>query len=141
MTMKNSIELHVEFSFKGEDYSFTSTLDLDKLLMHHVVLPSFHEILAKEHGVDTYSYLYEVMLEADIEFRHAAGIATDYLAEGKLDLARMESDWQDLHILSQLRPIAERLGITDLDNHEALKNALIQAYKLGLGHYFQHKQG
>lgn len=139
MIVKNCIDVHVELSFKGEDYSFTSTIDLDKLLSHYDAIPSFHEILAKEHGVDTYSYLYEVMLETDIEFRNAVGIAADYMIDGKFELARMESDWQSLRILTQLRPIAERLlSITDLDNHESLKNALVQAYQLGQNS--QHRQ-
>lgn len=130
--MQNSIEVHVEFSFKGEDYSLSSTLDLDELLNHHTALPSLHAILAKEHGIDTYSYLYEVMQESDIEFRNANGVAADYLVDGEFDLNGLESDWQELRILTQLRPIAERmLGITDLERHDTLKDALIQAYKLG----------
>ncbi|HEY0665033.1 MAG TPA: hypothetical protein VGD24_03110 [Gallionella sp.] len=130
--MQNSIDAHVEFSFRGEDYSLCSTLDLDKLLAQHDSLPSLHAILAREHGIDTYSYLYEVMQEADIEFRNAQGIAADFMSDGEFELNALESNWQNLRILAQLRPIASRtLGITDLDRNEALKSALIQAYKLG----------
>lgn len=130
--MKNSIEAHVEFSFKGEDYSLSTTIDLDRLLEHHNSLPSLHAILAKEHGIDTYSYLYEVMQEADIEFRDAQGIATDFLVNGEFDRTALEADWNNLRILSLLEPIASRtFGITDLNQHEALKNALIMAYNLG----------
>jgi hypothetical protein len=130
--MKNSIEAHVEFSFKGEDYSLSSTIDLDKLLEHHDSLPSLIAILAKEHGIDTYSYLYEVMQEADIEFRNAQGIATDFLVHGVFDRTALETNWNDLRILSLLEPIASHtLGIADLNQHEALKNALIMAYNLG----------
>lgn len=130
--MQNSIEAHVEFSFKGDDYSLSSTIDLDKLLEHHDSLPPLHAILAKEHGIDSYSYLYEVMQEADIEFRNAQGIATGFLVNGEFDRAALEADWNNLRILSQLGPIASRmLGITDLNQHQALKNALVMAYNLG----------
>lgn len=130
--MKNCIEAHVDFSFKGEDYSLSSTIDLDKLLEHHDSVPSLHALLAKEHGIDTYSYLYEVMQEADIEFRDAQGIARDFLTNGEFDLAAMEADWNNLRILRLLEPIASlTLGIDNLNQHEALKNALIIAYNLG----------
>lgn len=130
--MKNSIEAHVEFSFRGEDYSLSSTIDLDKLLEYHDSLPSLHAILAKEHGIDTYSYLYEVMQEADVEFGNAHGNAASFMVNGEFDRAALESNWQNLRILAQLRPIASRtLGIIDLDQNEALKSALLQAYQLG----------
>jgi hypothetical protein len=130
--MKNSVDAHIEFSFQGKDYSLSSTIDLDKLLEYHDSFPSLHAILAKEHGIDTYSYLYEVMQDADVEFSNARGIADGIVVDGELDQAALESNWQNLRILAQLRPIASStLGVTDLDQHEALKSALIQAYKLG----------
>ena len=130
--MKNSIEAHIGFSFKGENYSLSSTIDLDQLLAHHDAFPSLHEILAHEHGIDTYSYLYEVMQEAEIEFGNAQGIATEFVIDGNFNNEAFAANWHDLRVLTLLQPIAMReLGIVNLDQHQELKHALIQAYNLG----------
>ncbi|TAN71957.1 MAG: hypothetical protein EPN14_11070 [Gallionella sp.] len=130
--MKSTIDAHIEFSFKGETYSLSSTINLDHLLAHHDAFPSLHAILAHEHGIDTYSHLYEVMQETEIEFNNAQGIAANFLADGDFDQAAFAANWQDLRALILLQPIAMReLGIADLDQHQALKNALVQAYNLG----------
>src|SRR5665811_1614089 len=83
--MKNSIDASVEFSFKGEDYTYKTSIDLDQLLRDHDTLPSIHAILARLHSIDTYSYLYEVMQEAEIEFSNPHGLTADYLVDGKFD--------------------------------------------------------
>ncbi len=130
--MQNSIEVHIEFSFKGETHALTSTVDLDQLLARYDSLPSLYLLLAKEHGIDTYSYLYEVMEVADIEFINAQGIAEIFMVDGKLNFAELESSWHELRIPVLLQPIAtQEMGITDLNQHPSLKNTLIQAYKLG----------
>jgi len=130
--MKNSIDAHIEFSFKGETYSLSSSLDLDQLLAHHDSLPSVHALLAKEHGVDTYSYLYEVMQEEAIEFSNPQGSAADFLSDGNFNDKAFAASWKNCQALALLQPIAtSELGITDLDQHAALKNALLQAYNLG----------
>mgnify|MGYP003385078177 CR=1 FL=1 len=130
--MKNSIDAQVEFSFKGENYSLSSTLDLDQLLAQHDSLPDIHAFLAKEHDIDTYSYLYEVMQEAEIEFENAQGIAADFLSDGNFNQTEYTTAWRGNSVLALLQPIATReLGIADLKQHQGLKNALLQAYNLG----------
>ncbi|MBI5430314.1 MAG: hypothetical protein HY938_07640 [Nitrosomonadales bacterium] len=130
--MKNSIDAHIEFSFKGETHSLTSTLDLDQLFEYRDSLPAIHALLAREHGIDTYSYLYEVMQAEEIEFRNAQGIAADFMADGVFNHEAFAAGWQDRKILTLLQPIASReLDIADLEQNQALKNALIQAYNLG----------
>jgi len=130
--MKNSIDAHVEFSFKGEDYSLTSHVDLDLLMVTESSLPSFHAILARDHDIDTYSYLYEVMLESGIRFANARGIAANFLSGEDFDQEGFVNSWQENRILDLLQPIATReLGIADLNQHQPLKNALVQAYDLG----------
>ncbi|MDO8350310.1 MAG: hypothetical protein Q7S94_04060 [Gallionella sp.] len=130
--MNNSITARVEFSFKGEDYSYTASIDLNQLLLQHSSLPSFHVILAKLHKIDTYSYLYEVMEATDIEFSNPAGCAANYLLDGEFDPSALAADWHTAKVSVLLQPIAEReLGITDLNQHPALKRALVAAYYLG----------
>ena len=130
--MTSSIDAHIEFSFKGENYSLSSTLDLDKLLTQYDTLPSIHLILAKEHGIDTYSYLYEVMEEAEIEFKNAQGIAANFLNGRDFNLTQLAAAWLEIGALALLQPIAMReLGIADLNQHPKIKNALVQAFNLG----------
>jgi hypothetical protein len=130
--MKNSIEAHIEFSFKGETYSLTANIDLDQLMERNHSFPSFHAILARENNIDTYSYLYEVMLETEIRFDHAQGFAADFLNDGHFNQESFIAAWQEDGALALLQPIAKReLGIEDLEQHQGLKNALVQAYNLG----------
>lgn len=130
--MKNSIDAHVEFSFKGEDYSLTSHVNLDILMETESSLPSFHAILALDHKIDTYSYLYEVMLESEIRFANAQGIAVNFLSGENFNQEGFINSWQENRILDLLQPIATReLGIADLNQHQSLKIALVQAYDLG----------
>lgn len=130
--MKNSIDAQIEFSFKGETYSLSSNIDLDELMEREQSFPSFHAVLARDNNIDTYSYLYEVMLETEIRFENAQGLAADFSSDGDFNLEAFIAAWQDNKVLVQLKPIAAReLGITDLDQHQGLKNALVQAYNLG----------
>jgi len=130
--MKNRIDAQIAFSFKGENYALTSNIDLDQLMEHDQSFPSLHAILARDNKIDTYSYLYEVMLETEIRFAHAQGIAAVFLSNGEFDQEGFISAWQESKVLTLLQPIATReLGIANLDQHQGLKNALIQAYKLG----------
>ncbi len=130
--MKNSIDATVEFSFKGEDFTYTTCIDLDQMFLRHDAMPSIHSILAKQHGIDTYSYLFEVMQDAQIEFSSPRGYATDYLTDGQFDPAALTANWQIAKAAALLQPIAKtELGITDLNLHPALKRALLAAYNLG----------
>lgn len=129
---KNAITARIEFSFQGQDYAYTSILNLDRLLHQYDELPALYSIMATQHGIDTYSYLYEVMQEADIEFIEPLGYAVNYLIEGEFDIAALARNWQAQKALALLQPIARReLGIDDLDQHPAIKKALIAAYNLG----------
>ena len=130
--MKNSIDARVEFSFKGQDYDLTSHIDLDALMSERSNFPSLYEILAREHHIDTISYLYEVMIVSEIEFSNAQGIAADFLHDGQFDYAAFSIHWQEHKIALLVQPIAKReLNIDYLAQQPAIRNALVQAYKLG----------
>lgn len=130
--MKNTIDVQTEFSFKGEDYLCAATLDFDDLLQQHDDLPVIHELLAHKHGIDTYSYLFEVMEVADLEFSNPQGLAVRYMKDGEFDLEALDYDWYKHKAEMQVRMIAaEKMGITDLEQHPALQRALMDAYKLG----------
>lgn len=130
--MKNSIDIRVEFSFKGETYNLLSHIDLDAHLARREYLPDFHEVLAHDHQIDTISYLYEVMQVEEIEFSNPQGLALAYLQDGVFDEDGFTDHWHEQHITVLVRPIAKQLlGIDDLTQHAALHDALVQAYKLG----------
>lgn len=132
--MKNSIDARVEFSFKGETYDLTSHIDLDVQLSAEPDYLSLHQILAHEHKIDTISYLYEVMLETEIEFGNAQGSAADFLHDGYFDASGFSRHWQEQQLVKLLQPIAKReLNIDDLTQRQDIKNALVQAYQLGRG--------
>jgi hypothetical protein len=130
--MKNSIDAAVEFSFKGVDYHYTTCLDLNLLFRQYDAMPSIHVTLARAHNVDTYSYLYEVMQEAEIAFSNPQGTARDYVADGEFDQTALAANWQNAQAAALVQPIAEaELGITNLDLHPDIKRALVAAYNLG----------
>lgn len=130
--MKNSIDVYVEFSFKGETHASAATIDLDYFMEQGESLPAMHRVLAEKNGIDTYSYLYEVMEQSDIRFHNPQGKAVDFLYEGFFDKAGYEEWWRDNRIVVLLQQIARReLGIDDLERHHELKNALVKAYRLG----------
>ncbi|MDZ4202268.1 MAG: hypothetical protein U1C96_09020 [Gallionella sp.] len=131
--MKNLIDAHIEFSFKGESYDLSSTLDLDHVLEKYLTIPSLHIVLAIEHSIDTYSYLYEVMQEEDIRYDNAQGMAADYLKDGVFDLEGFTALWSENHLTAPLQIIAQQeMGIEDLEQHPQLKSALLRAYHLGM---------
>lgn len=129
----NLIDAHIEFSFKGETYSLTSTLDLDRMLDKYIEPPSLHHVLAVEHGINTYSYLYEVMEVEEIEFDNPKGLAVQFLHDGVFDLEGFAAHWGESHRIAPLQIIAQQeMGIEDLDRHPQLRSALLRAYQLGV---------
>ncbi|MDP2827781.1 MAG: hypothetical protein Q8O37_04165 [Sulfuricellaceae bacterium] len=130
--MSDSIDAHVEFSFKGETYSLVSTIALGSALDPHAEPSSFHAILAARNSIDTYSYLYEVMQQEDIRFDNAQGQAADFCTDGEFDFQAYVANKQASNVIVQLEQVASReLGIDDLEQHPELKNALLHAYELG----------
>jgi hypothetical protein len=132
--MPNSIDARVEFSFKGENYELSSTLDLDSTMALHIELSSMHHALAVEHGIDTYSYLFEVMQEEVILFANPQGDAAAYWSDdGNFDFELYQDDHNTASLFAHQQAIALReMGVEDLDQHPRLKNALWRAYQLGV---------
>ncbi|HHI92304.1 MAG TPA: hypothetical protein ENK04_02145 [Gammaproteobacteria bacterium] len=129
---KNTINASIEFHYQGELYAASAHIDLDQLMKSHAVLPSLHHILASKMGIDQYSYQYEMLLAEDIRFAQAQGIAAQYLQDGHFDTNGFMNAWRENQMLAQLQAIATRLlGIDDLEQQPALKNALLEAYQTG----------
>ena len=130
--MSNSIEARLEFSFKGEIHTLKYRIELDELFTYCGSQTRVHELLAKKHGIDTYSYLYEVMQEEPIEFSNPKGVASNFMNDGQFDQEAFIAGWPAHCVFDQLKAIARsELAIEDLDQHEAVKRALLRAYQLG----------
>lgn len=130
--MSNCIDASIEFSFKGESYSPTATIDLDVMMEKSGKLPDLHRTLALQHNIDTYSYLYEVMESHEIHYANATGLAVQCLFDGRFDLQAFETLWRESHEAAGLADIASKqLGIEDLNNEPKIKQALLAAYRLG----------
>lgn len=132
--MKNTIDVHLEFSFKGEHYTLSTTLDLDALPLDEDTLPNFHRLLARANGIDTYSYLYEVMESCDIVFRNATGLAAECLHDGVFDVEafrrrRREAEPEAAGVVEAIA--RQHLNIDDLNHQPALRQALLAAYNAG----------
>ena len=130
--MKSSIDATVSFSFKGETYTPSTTIDLDALMKQSGSVSSLHHILAMTNNIDTYSYLYEVMEQSPIRFVNAQGAVADFVDNELLDIEAFQEYWRQSRIIGMLQSIASRaLNIDDLENHPELKNALLEAYDCG----------
>lgn len=130
--MSNTLKANVEFSFRGEDYHYAATFELDALLARHEQFPNFATLLAQVHHVDTYSYLYEVMEDADVILSEAQGVIATFEQDGEFDVSGFAAAWSELRVFVPLQRIAlSTLGIADLKARPELETALRLAYQLG----------
>jgi hypothetical protein len=130
--VKNTIEAHIAFSYKGDDYNLSNIIDLDSMMENQTDSPDFHLILAQQNDIDTYSYLYEVMESHEITFSNAKGIAADCLTNNHIDLQKFRTLWQEQRAVNIVQVIAkEHLDIEDLNQAPQLKTALLAAFLEG----------
>jgi len=134
--MNSTIKVSVTFSFKGETYSPSAVIELDKFIQSYESNEGFYLVLARENQIDTYSYLYEVMQAAELAFAESTGLAGDCMDDnGQLDLSKFSALNLEYQVLQQLSGIAsEHLDLHDLEQDETVKQALLQAYELGRKH-------
>lgn len=128
----NTVRARASFSFKGETYDLDSVIDLDRCLGEPGAAPDFHRLLAKAAGIDTYSYLYEVLESHEIEFSDATGVAARSCHDGQFDWNQFERDVGEERDWRTVRVVAEPImGARDWDADPALKAALLAAYRAG----------
>ncbi len=128
----NKIEACMEFSYQGKSYAPCIEVDLDKLMAQSGQLPDWHRYIAKQHRIDTYSYLFEVMEAHEIIFKNPTGIAASCFEDGHFDWRSFETRWREQQELEQIQSIAKQyLGIEDINRDAKLKAALLAAYHAG----------
>ena len=122
----------MEFYFKGEKYSPSTRIDLDRMMETRGELPPLVTLLARENGIDLYSYQYEVMEMEEIHFSEVEGFVADFIHDGVLDFEGFAEKWREEKVLTDLAGIARRcMGVEDLSDQPELKSALLEAYQQG----------
>ncbi len=130
--MKNSLVAGVEFYYKGEKYTPSVRIDLDRMMESSGVLSSFYSLIARENGIDLYSYEYEVMQVEEIHYSEVEGFIGDFIHNGELDQQGFVDKWHEEKALSDLAEIAQRcMGVEDLAQQPELARALSEAYQMG----------
>ncbi len=130
--MKNTLTVQIRYSFKGENYAPQASIDLDRYLEKQQAIPDFFQLVARANQIDVYSYHYEVMEMGRYVFSDATGLAARYCQPDHFDVEGFSSAWRQQRALQAVTEIARKtLHIDDLTQHENLKQALLQAYRLG----------
>jgi hypothetical protein len=132
LNVKSSIEVSVQFDFKGKTLKPTATVDLDMHMQQYGQMPEWHHLLARENEIGFYSYEFEVLESIEPEFHHATGLAADFVSEGRFDAEGFVHCWQEQQTLGLLQDIAKRhMGVDELASQPGLKSALLEAYEIG----------
>ncbi|RLJ19062.1 hypothetical protein DJ030_10110 [bacterium endosymbiont of Escarpia laminata] len=130
--MDNRISVHITFSFKGETHTPSASINLDELIRGGDFQDTLRPLLARTNGIDSYSYLYEVMESHPIEFSNPTGFAADYLSGTEFDFIGFEKRWHEENDLSILDAIIEHhFEGEDVAQHPSLKAALREAFRAG----------
>jgi len=129
----NSVIATVEFYFQGERFAPSMTIDLDACMRGEISLAELYPVLAESNGIDTYSYMYEVMESESIRFSEATGLAAGFVRDGRLDIEGFAEAWRQQQALETIRPIAKaHLDIDRLEEYPGLLQALAEAYQAGV---------
>lgn len=130
--MSNLVKASVIFCYKGETLSPSITIELDEYLEVSNALPDLYPIIAKANNHDLYSYEFEMMQAQTIVFSEATGLVAEFITDGLLDIEAFVQAWNDLQCLEALAKIADDvMSVEDLEKNPELKQALLEAYKLG----------
>ena len=131
--MKNSVRVTILFSYRGIKYQPSALIDFDSYLLGDKTIPEFFQIVARENNIDRYSYEFEVMEMGIYMFTEATGLAKQFCTKDSFDLKGFSEAWMQQRVIKQLSLIAQQqLAINDLEQHEDLTTALMQAYQFGL---------
>ncbi len=130
--MKSSIEVFVQFDFKGETLSPSLKIDLDEMMSQYGEMPVLYPLLARHNNIGLYSYELEVMESLPIQGRDAEGLAAQFVVDGLFDQQGFERAWLGQQAVERLRQLAlEHMDGELLEQHPQIIQALQAAYQLG----------
>jgi len=128
--MKSHITASIEFYFKGEKFAFSTDVNIEVWLRDHQCdTAALYDILAIQHGLDSYRHEYDVMVLEPLQFSHATGLAAHYLHGDKFDVESFLVARKQKMTTLLLQSIAKKhLDIDILEDHPKLQAALLAAY-------------
>lgn len=130
--MNNHFTVTIEFSYKGENFEYQAGIDLDECMERLHAIPDLHDLIARQHGIDAYSYQYEVLSSEELHFSAVTGFAAEFIHDGEFDAEGFAMRWRKERISMIAAEIARRvMGVADLASQPALKQALQEAYRAG----------
>ncbi|VAW59987.1 hypothetical protein MNBD_GAMMA08-568 [hydrothermal vent metagenome] len=131
--MSNIVKASVVFCYKGETLSPSITIELDEYLQVSSTLPDLYPIIAKANNHDLYSYEFEMMQAQRIVFSDASGMVAEFVTDGLLDIEAFVQAWKESKVLQKLAVVAkDKLSIDNLNDEPDIKQALLDAYGLGV---------
>jgi hypothetical protein len=132
VAVKSELEVFVRFDFRGKSLSPQVTVDLDLQMEQQGHLSDFKLMLARENGIDLYSYEFEVMESLPIVVRRATGLAEQFSLQGVFDAEGFEARWRVLKEQQQIEAVAlEYLDRETLEQNPQWQAALLAVYQLG----------
>ncbi len=130
--MKNTIKITIPFSFKGEENKPYAIIDLDNYIKGNDCFGHAFNLVVQKNNIDRYSYEYEVLETSLKLFSDPTGIANDFLTGQSFDLKGFKQLQVESATSQMLQAIASKfLSMDDLENHQEVKQALMEAYKAG----------
>lgn len=121
----------MRFYFKGDEHNYHAEI---KLPLHLGNMTEFYYSLprriAERNGVDTYSYLFDMMESSPIEVISAKGFVARFLENGPISMDEFAAECQKITPELLLKDIAQRVD-SQTGDALSLEQALTLAYQIG----------
>ncbi len=129
--MNNTITVNMLFHFKGKEYNLTKEVNLPANLGNlQTFISSLPRVLAQDNGIDTYSYLFEMMECTDIYVTQATGFVSKFIPEEPVILETFIESCQHT-TLDDLLDFTLQTHLPDLVDDQQAKIALKEAFLIG----------
>lgn len=139
----DKVNAHLSFDYRGQSYQMSAELNLSDYSSQIddcdpdvplAVLLDVPQLIAQAHGVDVWSYEFEIMQQSDIWYDNAQGLAAGCVRDGSFDLAAYRAAWQQ-QVDVTLSPVLDRLcalaGAGTAEVRQAIRQAWGQGYAAG----------
>lgn len=133
--MKNTVIVQINYSFKGEDFSPSISLELDVFAKTSDNFTGMHTKIAQQNKIDTYSYSFDAMEAYPLIFHSPAGNVVGFVENGECDLAGYQVYLKKNKMMEEVGSIAmDILEISDINqkDNRKIKEALIKSYNAGV---------
>ena len=129
--MSHDTTITLEFSFKGNTYKPSLSIDLEKWMRDGGNPDQLHHLLAESIGFGPYSHEYAVLMMSEIEFSSDDEWVEQFIDQGRLDLNACKAAWHEQQESNAVIRIAEKHLSSDQLKDPAIRQALIACYRSG----------